>query len=93
MKYLTTFIDLVAWSTSSLRHRNELPEVIVNLYVEALFVFRIKSSCLICQRKRFSRNDKYPHIVNVETARTTSPEEVPIKAKVNRGKNIDMEGC
>ncbi|XP_062099082.1 putative lipase ROG1 [Humulus lupulus] len=43
--------------------------------------------------KRLSRDSKYPHIVNKETARTASPEdEAPIELKVgNGGKNVNME--
>ncbi|PON67879.1 Alpha/Beta hydrolase fold containing protein [Parasponia andersonii] len=41
--------------------------------------------------KRLSRDERYPHIVNVETARASPEEEAPIEAKVNGGKNIDME--
>uniref|UniRef100_A0A803P713 DUF676 domain-containing protein n=1 Tax=Cannabis sativa TaxID=3483 RepID=A0A803P713_CANSA len=64
------FDHLVGWSTSSLRRRNELPQL-----------------------KKLSRDSKYPHIVNVETARTASPEdEVPTELKVvNGGENVNME--
>ncbi|XP_015885416.1 uncharacterized protein LOC107420867 [Ziziphus jujuba] len=42
--------------------------------------------------KRLSPYDKYPHIVNVETAQPASPqEEIPSTTEVNRCKNIDME--
>ncbi|KAL1344823.1 hypothetical protein HN51_018646 [Arachis hypogaea] len=39
---------LVGWSTSSIRHRNELPK-----------------------RRNLSSHERYPHIVNVETARSS----------------------
>ncbi|XP_024022926.1 putative lipase ROG1 [Morus notabilis] len=62
------FDSLVGWSTSSLRHRDELPKL-----------------------KRKSGGDKYPHIVNVETTRIASPQEVASEAKVDCHKNIGME--
>ncbi|KAL5558612.1 hypothetical protein UlMin_034823 [Ulmus minor] len=46
---------------------------------------------LLQLKKKLSRDDKYPHIVNVEAAKTASPEEVPMEAKVNGYKNTDME--
>ncbi|XP_061369596.1 putative lipase ROG1 isoform X2 [Gastrolobium bilobum] len=60
--------QLVGWSTSSIRRRNELP-------------------------KHLSRHEKYPHIVNVETATSTSvPEEVTTESKVSSGSGkLDME--
>ncbi|XP_027356310.1 putative lipase YDR444W [Abrus precatorius] len=62
--------QLVGWSTSSIRRRNELPK-----------------------RRNLSRHEKYPHIVNVETARSISiAEEVPIESEVsNRSSKVDME--
>ncbi|CAL5205270.1 unnamed protein product [Lathyrus oleraceus] len=62
--------QMVGWSTSSIRHRNELPK-----------------------RRHLKRHEKYPHIVNEETAKPTSvPEEVPIKSKVScRSCKIDLE--
>lgn len=42
--------------------------------------------------RRLSRDDKYRHIVNVEIAETSScQQEVPLEAKVNGCKNIDLE--
>ncbi|KAJ0086883.1 hypothetical protein Patl1_08756 [Pistacia atlantica] len=51
-KNLTIFLDLVGWSTSSLRLPDELPK-----------------------KQHLRRADKYPHVVNVETAKTASPRE------------------
>ncbi|KAG6649275.1 hypothetical protein CIPAW_07G201200 [Carya illinoinensis] len=63
------FDQLVGWSTSSLRRRDELPKHL-----------------------RLSRGDKYPHVVNVETAETSSnQQEIPLEAKVNGHKNIHLE--
>ncbi|KAA8528422.1 hypothetical protein F0562_035777 [Nyssa sinensis] len=60
---------LVGWSTSSLRHRNDLPKY-----------------------QYFSRNDKYPHIVNVEAARSADPQQEPsLEGKFNGYKTIDLE--
>ncbi|GAU14282.1 hypothetical protein TSUD_308420 [Trifolium subterraneum] len=46
------------------------------------------------KRRNFKRHEKYPHIVNVETAKPTSiPEEVPCESKVGSGSSkIDLEG-
>ncbi|KAL4604445.1 hypothetical protein ACB092_10G194700 [Castanea dentata] len=61
--------QLVGWSTSSLRRRDELPK-----------------------HRHRSRDDKYRYIVNVETAETSSRQEVVLlEAKVNGFKNIDLE--
>ncbi|KAK7351516.1 hypothetical protein VNO77_11036 [Canavalia gladiata] len=62
--------QLVGWSTSSIRRRNELPK-----------------------RRHLSRHEKYPHIVNVETANFTPVnEEAPTESKVSSGSSkIDME--
>ncbi|GAU14273.1 hypothetical protein TSUD_308330 [Trifolium subterraneum] len=47
-------LEMVGWSTSSIRRRDELPK---------------------CQH--FKRHEKYPRIVNVETAKPISvPEEI-----------------
>ncbi|CBI19341.3 hypothetical protein VitviT2T_027393 [Vitis vinifera] len=63
------FDHIVGWSTSSIRHRNELPK-----------------------RQHFARNEKYPHIVNEEVTKISSPQqEVPLKVKGNGRKSIDME--
>ncbi|XP_043714603.1 putative lipase ROG1 isoform X2 [Telopea speciosissima] len=44
------------------------------------------------KRKSLSRNEKYPHIINVETPKITSPQqEVLSEAKVNGGNTMDME--
>uniref|UniRef100_A0A5B6YRR3 Putative lipase ROG1 n=1 Tax=Davidia involucrata TaxID=16924 RepID=A0A5B6YRR3_DAVIN len=44
------------------------------------------------KRQHLSRNDKYPHIVNVEAAKTADPQqELFLEAKVNGYKAIDME--
>ncbi|XP_012068134.1 putative lipase ROG1 [Jatropha curcas] len=63
------FDSLVGWSTSSLRHQNELPK-----------------------KKNLSRDEKYRHIVHMETAKSSSPQqELPLDAKVDEHKSIDME--
>ncbi|XVE95095.1 hypothetical protein REPUB_Repub02eG0067000 [Reevesia pubescens] len=41
--------------------------------------------------KNIVRSDKYPHIVNVETAKTATIEEVPSEAKINGNEKINME--
>ncbi|KAF3446707.1 hypothetical protein FNV43_RR11887 [Rhamnella rubrinervis] len=42
--------------------------------------------------KKLSRDDKYPHIVNVETSKPANPqEEISLAAEVNGCKNIDAE--
>lgn len=94
METLTACIALVGWSTSSLRRRDELPKVIMYLYTEPFFsYFNIMYSYdSVYQLKRKSGGDKYPHIVNVETTRIASPQEVASEAKVDCHKNIDMEG-
>ncbi|KAK4560073.1 hypothetical protein RGQ29_009029 [Quercus rubra] len=44
------------------------------------------------KHRHLSKNDKYRHIVNVETAETSSrQQEVLLEAKVNGFKNIDLE--
>ncbi|KAE8056645.1 hypothetical protein FH972_013394 [Carpinus fangiana] len=44
------------------------------------------------KRRDLSRNEKFPHIVSVKTAETSSTQhEVPLEAKVNGHKNIDLE--
>ncbi|XP_021888836.1 putative lipase YOR059C isoform X2 [Carica papaya] len=39
-----------------------------------------------------SRDDKYPHIINVETAKTMSPVQVPSDIKFEGLKNANIEG-
>ncbi|TQD74557.1 hypothetical protein C1H46_039894 [Malus baccata] len=69
VKHLTTLIDLVGWSTSSLRRKKELPKL-----------------------KNLSRDDKYRHIVNVETIKSPSPqEELPLEAIASGPEKIDFE--
>ncbi|EOY15619.1 Alpha/beta-Hydrolases superfamily protein, putative [Theobroma cacao] len=41
--------------------------------------------------KHLPRGDKYPHVVNVETAKTATLDEVPSEAKVNGQEKINME--
>ncbi|KAL4385973.1 hypothetical protein GQ457_09G000220 [Hibiscus cannabinus] len=67
-KNLTPFLDIVGWSTSSLRRRDELPKI-----------------------KHLPRGDKYPHVVNVETGKTATPDEVPYEAKINGTEKMNME--
>ncbi|KAK8473972.1 hypothetical protein V6N13_143569 [Hibiscus sabdariffa] len=68
-KNLTPFLDIVGWSTSSLRRRDELPKI-----------------------KHLPRGDKYPHVVNVETGKTATPDdEVPYEAKTNGTDKMNME--
>ncbi|KAK2446302.1 alpha/beta-Hydrolases superfamily protein [Trifolium repens] len=45
------------------------------------------------KRRNFKRHEKYPHIVNVETAKPTSvPEEVACESKVSNGSSkVDFE--
>ncbi|XP_050214287.1 putative lipase ROG1 [Mercurialis annua] len=60
----TRFDHIVGWSTSSIRHRNELPK-----------------------RRYLSRDEKYRHIVHLNTSKTSTPQqELPLAAKVD-----DME--
>ena len=92
MENLTPFIDLVGWSTSSLRRRDELPKVVLYLDTEALCAYSVYSYHSIFQLKGKLGDDKYPHIIVVETARVASPQEVASEDKVNGYKNVDMEG-
>ncbi|XWS25454.1 hypothetical protein CRYUN_Cryun27aG0069700 [Craigia yunnanensis] len=41
--------------------------------------------------KHLPRGYKYPHIVNVETAKTATLDEVPSEAKINGNEKINME--
>ncbi|KAJ4839383.1 hypothetical protein Tsubulata_040229 [Turnera subulata] len=44
------------------------------------------------KRKHFSRHEKYPHIVNVESAKSASlKEDVTLDAKADEGQTVDME--
>ena len=45
-----------------------------------------------CQIKHLPRGEKYPHIVNVETAKTATLDEVPFEAKINGIEKINLEG-
>ncbi|MBA0765167.1 hypothetical protein Gotri_014416 [Gossypium trilobum] len=65
---LTLFLDIVGWSTSSLRRRNELPKI-----------------------KHLPRSDRYPHVINVEPAKTATLDEIPTEAKINGDEKINME--
>ncbi|MFQ6628700.1 hypothetical protein Gotur_006588, partial [Gossypium turneri] len=67
-KNLTLFLDIVGWSTSSLRRRNELPKI-----------------------KHLPRSDRYPHVINVEPAKTATLDEIPTEAKINGDEKINME--
>ncbi|PPE02939.1 hypothetical protein GOBAR_DD00009 [Gossypium barbadense] len=67
-KNLTLFLDIVGWSTSSLRRRNELPKI-----------------------KHLPRSDRYPHVINVEPAKTATLDETPFEAKINGDEKINME--
>lgn len=42
-------------------------------------------------RRHLLRNEKYPHIVNVEAAKTANDEEVPLEAKANGDTATKME--
>ncbi|XWS24049.1 hypothetical protein CRYUN_Cryun28dG0067600 [Craigia yunnanensis] len=64
----SSYDHIVGWSTSSLRRRNELPQI-----------------------KHLPRGEKYPHIVNVETAKTDTLDEVPSEAKINGNEKINLE--
>ena len=44
------------------------------------------------QIKHLPRGDKYPHIVNVATAKTATLDEVHSEAKINGNEKINMEG-
>lgn len=65
---MTLFLDIVGWSTSSLRRRNELPKI-----------------------KHLPRSDRYPHVINVEPAKTATLDETPFEAKINGDEKINME--
>lgn len=83
----------MGWSTSSIRHRNELPKVILKPDKSAELHVEFISPCFLFQRQHFTRNEKYPHIVNEEVTKISSPQqEVPLKVKGNGCKSIDMEG-
>ncbi|KAE8657033.1 putative hydrolase [Hibiscus syriacus] len=60
--------NIVGWSTSSLRRRDELPKI-----------------------KHLPRGDNYPHVVNVETGKTDTLDEVPMDAKINGTEKMNME--
>ncbi|XP_052202401.1 putative lipase ROG1 [Diospyros lotus] len=63
------FDHLVGWSTSSLRHRSELPK-----------------------RQNLTRSEKYPHIINVEPAKSAHAQDgTSVETKGNRSKTADME--
>ncbi|KAF5739830.1 putative lipase ROG1 [Tripterygium wilfordii] len=65
----THFDHIVGWSSSSIRHRRELPK-----------------------NKHLSRDDRYPHIVHVETSKAaTSEQDVSLENKVAGFERIDME--
>ncbi|KAL1214194.1 hypothetical protein V5N11_034728 [Cardamine amara subsp. amara] len=65
----TSFDHLVGWSTSSIRHHNELPKL-----------------------QRAPVSEKYPHIVNVEAAVTTSNRKEDRSGTNSNGfKNLDKE--
>ncbi|XP_074354552.1 uncharacterized protein LOC141693370 isoform X1 [Apium graveolens] len=64
------FDHIVGWSTSSLRHRNELPRLLFWV-----------------QHHKFPRNNKYPHVINEETARADNS----CKAQPNEYNSDDME--
>ncbi|KAH1096970.1 hypothetical protein J1N35_013891 [Gossypium stocksii] len=63
-----SFDQIVGWSTSSLRRRNELPKI-----------------------KHLPRSDRYPHVINVEPAKTATLDETPTEAKINGDEKINME--
>lgn len=73
---LTLAVDIVGWSTSSLRRRNELPKVRIkqskNEYVIALnwVGFPNHLTYFWLQNQKFPRNNRYPHVINEEPART-----------------------
>ena len=52
------------------------------------------SNLFLIQRQHLSRHEKYPHIVNVETTKSTSvADEVPDESKVSCGSSkLDYEG-
>ncbi|KAK6245862.1 hypothetical protein SCA6_008952 [Theobroma cacao] len=50
-----------------------------------------KPPLLLQMIKHLPRGDKYPHVVNVETAKTATLDEVPSEAKVNGQEKINME--
>lgn len=52
----------------------------------------IKLTHFCLQRRHLLRNEKYPHIVNVEAAKTANDEEVPLEAKANGDTATKMEG-
>ncbi|XVF39732.1 hypothetical protein PTKIN_Ptkin01aG0056300 [Pterospermum kingtungense] len=41
--------------------------------------------------KHLPRGEKYPHVVNVETAKTATLDEVPFVAKINGNEKINLE--
>ncbi|GMI91057.1 hypothetical protein like AT1G10040 [Hibiscus trionum] len=41
--------------------------------------------------KHLPRGDKYPHVVNVETGKTDTLDEVPYEAKINGTEKVNME--
>ncbi|KAK6940317.1 protein of unknown function DUF676, lipase-like [Dillenia turbinata] len=60
---------LVGWSTSSLRHKSELPK-----------------------RQNLKRHEKYPHVVNVESEKTSGPQQDgTLEANADGSRSIDVE--
>lgn len=51
----------------------------------------IKLTHFCLQRRHLLRNEKYPHIVNVEAAKTANDEEVLLEAKANGDTATKME--
>lgn len=92
--HLKLFVDIVGWSTSSLRRRTELPKVRIEQ-------FKIKSilksnwagspnhlTYFWLQNQKFPRNNQYPHVINEEPART----DYFYKAEHDDDMTDDMEG-
>lgn len=51
------------------------------------------SLCFFFQHQHFTRNEKYPHIINEEVTKISSPQQdVPLEGKGSGCKSIDMEG-
>ena len=76
-----------------MRRRNELPKVIFLALGYYNCVCTYSQFLFASQLKRLQRNDKYPHIVNVEMAKTAdSQPELPLEGKVDSFKTTDVEG-
>lgn len=92
--HLTLFVDIVGWSTSSLRRRTELPKV----RIEQFKIKNVLKSNWVgspnhltyfwLQNQKFPKNNRYPHVINEEPART----DHFYKAEHDDDMTDDMEG-